>query len=95
MPGRNWFSPASGGLLCADCGHRQPARYPLSAAAERVLGLLQNGDDAALAGVRLGPGLAREVEHIMRRYLRYLLEREVNSALWLDRLRVTLKTQVK
>ncbi len=92
VPGQSWFSPASGGLLCGDCGHQQPVRYPLSGAAARVLVLLQDGDEASFSGLRTGPGLTREVEQIMRRYLRYLLEREVNSALWLDRLRVTLQT---
>ncbi len=89
-PGRNWFSPASGGLICADCGHLQPIRYPLSGGAERLLLLLQFGDETSVARVRPSVGLAREVEQVIRRYLRYLLEREVNSAFWLDRLRVTL-----
>lgn len=89
-PGGNWFSPVSGGLICTDCGHRQPTRYPLSGGAERLLVLLQSGDATSLARIRPGAGQAREVEQLIRRYLRYLLEREINSSFWLDRLRVTL-----
>ncbi len=91
VPGRNWFSPVSGGLLCADCGHQQPVRYPLSGGAERLLVLLQSGNATTARRIRPGAKLAREVEQVIRRYLRYLLEREINSAFWLDRLRVTLE----
>jgi hypothetical protein len=34
-----------------------------------------------------GARVAREIEMLLRNYLRYLLEREIRSAAWLDTLR--------
>jgi DNA repair protein RecO (recombination protein O) len=86
-PVTNSFSPGAGGMLCHNCSQSQPMAYPLSANAQKVLLLLQNNDYSVASGLKIDPGLSRQLEMVMRNYLRYLLEREIKSAAWLDTLR--------
>jgi DNA repair protein RecO (recombination protein O) len=86
-PTTNSFCPSAGGVLCPDCRQSQPLTYPLSVNALKVLRLLQNSDYSTASRLRLTPELSRELEGVMRDYLKYLLEREVKSAAWLDSLR--------
>jgi DNA repair protein RecO (recombination protein O) len=82
----NSFCPGAGGMLCPACQQDQPS-YPLSVNAQKVLLLLQNNDYSVASGLKIDPGLSRQLEMVMRNYLRYLLEREIKSAVWLDTLR--------
>jgi DNA repair protein RecO (recombination protein O) len=82
----NSFCPGAGGMLCPACHQNQPS-YPLSADAQKVLLLLQNNDFSLACGLKIEAGLAHQLEMVMRNYLRYLLEREIKSAAWLDTLR--------
>lgn len=83
----NSFSPGAGGMLCPACRQSQPQSYPLSANAQKVLLLLQNNDYSIVSKLELDSELSRQLEMVMRNYLRYLLEREIKSAVWLDTLR--------
>ncbi len=83
----NYFSPAAGGLLCPACNSSQPFSYPLSLNAQKVMRLLQGDDYAVAACVNIDAGLAHEIENVIGGYLKYILEREVKSAAWLDKLR--------
>ena len=80
------FSPAAGGVLCPACRQSHLA-YPLSERARKVLLLLQNSHYRELSGLEIDRELSRQLEILMRNYLRYLLEREVKSTAWLDSLR--------
>jgi DNA repair protein RecO (recombination protein O) len=86
-PETNFFSPRAGGVLCPGCQQSQPPAYPLSVDALKVLRWLQVSDDSAAGRLRITRLLSRELEAVMRAYLRYLLEREVKSTAWLDTLR--------
>jgi DNA repair protein RecO (recombination protein O) len=86
-PTPNYFSPAAGGMLCPDCNFNQPFSYPLSVNAQKVLRLLQNEDFSVAVRVKIDAELAREIENVIGGYLKYLLEKEVKSAAWLDTLR--------
>ncbi len=86
-PETNYFSPAAGGLLCPACNLNQPFSYALSVNAQKVLRLLQANDDPAAMRLKLDAALARELENVLSGYFRYILEREVKSAAWLDKLR--------
>lgn len=86
-PTTNYFSPGAGGMLCFNCSLSQPFTYPLSVNAQKVLRLLQSRDYSNASRVKIDPELARELEKIMSGYLRYLLEKEVKSAAWLETLR--------
>jgi DNA repair protein RecO (recombination protein O) len=83
----NSFCPSAGGILCPGCRQDQPQSYPLSVNAQKVLLLLQDNDYTVASGLKIDPGLSRQLEMVMRNYLRYLLEREIKSAAWLDTLR--------
>ena len=83
----NSFCPSAGGMLCPRCSQSQPFTYPLSVEAQKGLQLLQNSDYDTASGLKISPKLVRQLEMVMRNYLRYLLEREVKSAAWLDTLR--------
>jgi len=65
--------------------------YPLSVNAIKVLRLLQNSQYNITNRLKVKPQLLRELEEVMRRYLKYLLERDVKSASWLDALREQMK----
>ncbi|MFQ5988049.1 MAG: DNA repair protein RecO C-terminal domain-containing protein, partial [Dehalococcoidia bacterium] len=60
---------------------------PISLNALKVMRFLQKSEYAKARTVRLNAELARELEQTMRHYIRYLLEREVKSVEFLDRLR--------
>jgi len=83
----NSFCPGAGGMLCPNCSQTQPMNYPLSVNAQKVLLLLQNNDFGPASGLKIEAGVPHELEMVMRNYLRYLLEREIKSAAWLDTLR--------
>jgi DNA repair protein RecO (recombination protein O) len=83
----NYFSPAAGGIICPDCAYGQFAHYPITVNALKVLRLLQSSSLDTVERLRIDPELSRELEMILRNYLRYLLEREVKSAAWLDTLK--------
>ena len=83
----NSFSPSAGGILCPNCCQTQFLAHPLSVNALKVLRLLQSSDYNTASKLKMNHELSGEVEEVMRGYIKYLLEREVNSATWLDTLR--------
>jgi DNA repair protein RecO (recombination protein O) len=86
-PVTNYFSPTAGGMLCQKCNSNQAFSYPLSVNAQKVLRLLQNEDFKAAARVKIDSELTREIENVISGYFKYLLEKEVKAAAWLDTLR--------
>lgn len=90
-PVTNSFCPSAGGMLCPNCRQSQPLTHLLSVNALKVLRWLQSGNYGTISQLRMNRELSHELEAVMRDYLKYLLEREVKSAAWLD----TLRKQVK
>jgi DNA repair protein RecO (recombination protein O) len=86
QPVINAFSSSAGGVLCPECYRNQLLTRPISVDALKVLRLLQKSDSDTAARVKLNPKLSHELNMVMRDYLKYLLEREVKSAAWLDAL---------
>jgi DNA repair protein RecO (recombination protein O) len=86
-PVPNCFSPAAGGVLCSSCGSGAMSSRPLSVSALKVMRLLQRGSFGDVLRVRIGSTLAQEVEFHLRAYLIHVLERDVRSAAFIDRLR--------
>jgi DNA repair protein RecO (recombination protein O) len=83
----NYFGPAAGGLLCPACNLDQPFSYPLSVSAQNYLRLWQEGDYASAARIGLESSIDREIENVVGGYFKYLLEKDVKSAAWLDTMR--------
>jgi len=90
-PTTNSFCSSAGGMLCPNCRQSQPLTYPLSVNALKVLRLVQNSEYNTVSKLKVNPELSHELEEVMRDYIKYLLEREVKSAAWLDTLREQTK----
>jgi len=82
----NFFTPSGGGVLCPHCHSQEPIVHSLSLNALKVLRFLQRSHYAGVDRLRITPELSLELKRLMHGYIRYLLEREVKSADWLDRL---------
>jgi DNA repair protein RecO (recombination protein O) len=86
----NAFCSSSGGILCPNCKSEHPSSFSITVDALKVLRLFQiSGFDAA-SRLKVSPELSQELKTALASYIRYLLEREVKSASWLDSLREQL-----
>jgi DNA repair protein RecO (recombination protein O) len=84
-PVTNYFSPAAGGVLCLDCGGRNRT---VTVGALKVLRFIQSAPTyEQIARLRVPAGIMRELELLLRDYLRFLLERDLKSTAFLDGLR--------
>ena len=83
----NSWSAAAGGVLCPACAADDSLARELSLGALKVLRLLQRGGFADATRVRIAGALAEELERHLREYIRYVLERDLRSAAFLDTLR--------
>jgi len=86
-PDTNFFCSSLGGVLCHQCGFNEPTARPISLNTLKVLRLWQNCDFTAARRVRINRELAVELEQVMREYIKYLLEKQLKSTAWLDRLK--------
>jgi DNA repair protein RecO (recombination protein O) len=88
QPGdENYFSAGAGGVLCPDCRRKQPLSRPISLNALKTLRYWQSNDYEKARKVKVGVELMQELEIILRQYIRYILERDLKSTAWLDRLK--------
>jgi DNA repair protein RecO (recombination protein O) len=83
----NVFSGAAGGIVCEACRIDSSVLRPLSVNGLKVLRHLQTNSYEQCLRLRLDQALAAEVEDLLGRYLRYVLEHEVRSAAFLQSLR--------
>jgi DNA repair protein RecO (recombination protein O) len=84
---QNFFSPVAGGTYCASCGAGAVGSRALSVNGLKVLRLLQRASYKEVGGLNLPPALAQEVERHLRSYIVCVLERDVNAAAFVERLR--------
>lgn len=82
-----FFSAESGGLLDPACRPADRQAQPVSAAAIKVLRYLQTRSWETVKALSLRTPLQRELEMVMLYYLRYVLERNLKSIEFLQRLR--------
>ncbi len=87
QPVQNFFSPVAGGTYCASCGAGAAGSRALSVNGLKVLRLLQRASYEELVRLNLPPALAEEVERHLRSYIVCVLERDVNAAAFVERLR--------
>jgi DNA repair protein RecO (recombination protein O) len=87
QPVTNYWSASAGGVLCKDCLPSDEVVRPLSVNALKVLRLMEKESFSQVARVNVPPDLARELEGHLREYIRYMLEREVRSAAFIDAVR--------
>jgi DNA repair protein RecO (recombination protein O) len=86
-PRGNFFSSSGGGVLCPACRGKEPLSQPISLNGLKVMRFLQESDYSRASRLNINRDLSRELEGLMRHFIRYILEREVKSVAWLDRLR--------
>lgn len=92
-PAANFFSPASGGVLCPECSYRsQSSLNSVSVNALKVLRFFQDNYFEAALKLKIDRELSEELERILRNYIRYILEKEVKSVAWLDSLKEQMGT---
>jgi DNA repair protein RecO (recombination protein O) len=81
------FSADLGGLLCPNCEGTDPRAQPISAAAVKVMRYVQTRPWDVVGQLRLRPAVLHEIERVMHDYLTHILERDLKSADFLQRLR--------
>jgi DNA repair protein RecO (recombination protein O) len=86
-PQRNFFSTSGGGTLCPVCARNEPMVLPLTIDSLKTMRFLLNNDHVAASRLKINPLLSRELEQLLREYIRYVLEHEVKSLEFLDRMR--------
>jgi DNA repair protein RecO (recombination protein O) len=91
-PVTNSFCARIGGVVCPSCARNQPFARTISVNALKVLRFIQRNDYDAVSRLKINTSLSAEVEEITRSYLKYLLERDVRAANWLDELKEQMKT---
>jgi DNA repair protein RecO (recombination protein O) len=82
-----YFSAAQGGAVCAACGPGRPGLMRISEDALKHLRYFQSQPYSRVAGLRLRPGVLSEMEHVLQRYIVYLLERQLKSVEFLKLIR--------
>jgi DNA repair protein RecO (recombination protein O) len=83
----NYWTVAGGGVVCPACRTEEAAARPISANAVKLLRLLLHGRFSDVARVTIGGELGDELERAMLEYVRWVLERDVRSAAFIDTLR--------
>jgi recombinational DNA repair protein (RecF pathway) len=73
-------------VLCRECGYPDMSASTISVNALKVLRLWQRSDIATASRVKLSTELTREIKNILRDNIRYLLEKQLKSIKWMDRL---------
>jgi DNA repair protein RecO (recombination protein O) len=82
-----FFSAELGGVLCPDCRRADPQADAISLAALKVLRYLQTRPYNTVQRLKVRRALHSELEGLMFDYLQHLLERRLQSADFLRRLR--------
>jgi DNA repair protein RecO (recombination protein O) len=86
-PEQNFFAPQAGGVVCRACVPGLAGPRVLSLNGLKVLRLLQRGPYNDMARLKMAPELSEEVERHLRSYIVTVLERDVNSAAFIEKLR--------
>ena len=90
-PTTHSFCARIGGIVCPSCAVNQPFSRPLSLNALKVLRFIQRNNFDTVGRLKIDTVLSLELENITRSFLKYLLERDVRSANWLDELKEQMK----
>jgi len=83
----NFWSVSAGGAVCPSCADDSLRLAPLSLNALKMLRLLARARFEDAARVRISGKLAAELESHLTDYIRYVLERDVRSARFVETLR--------
>jgi DNA repair protein RecO (recombination protein O) len=82
-----FFSALQGGALCPGCGAGLPGAWSVSAEALKYLRHFQRSDYVGAQRARPAADVRIEVETLVQKYVTYLLERELNSPLFIKQIK--------
>jgi hypothetical protein len=85
-PADHFLAPIAGGVVCRSCVAGLAGPRVLTLNGLKLLRLLQRGTYNDVARVRIPPDLHDEIESHLRGYIITVLERDVNSAAFIERL---------
>ena len=85
-PVTNFFSPNTGGIVCPRCREHGAWVKPISVNALKCLRLYQASPREEACRIRLNAELSQELKQHIQSYMRHLLERDIKTATWIDRL---------
>jgi DNA repair protein RecO (recombination protein O) len=86
-PIENYWSATVGGAICTGCGDDSLRLAPLSLNGLKVLRLLLRAPFADVARIKLSAQLHADVQTVLTDQVRFVLEREVRSARFVETLR--------
>jgi DNA repair protein RecO (recombination protein O) len=86
QPVINYFSPEQGGVLCRECGYPDMGARTISVNALKVLRLWLKCDFETAKRVKLTTELVREIKNLMRDNVKWVLEKQLKSIQWMDKL---------
>lgn len=86
-PVDNYFSDSEGGVVCPGCAGGQTSLRRISVDAIKVLRWLQGVELLEAERLKIEAALSRDLESVIRGYVKYLLERDIKSTAWLDMIR--------
>jgi DNA repair protein RecO (recombination protein O) len=86
-PVTNYWTAAGGGVVCPACRIDEAAVRPIAPNTVKLLRLLLHGRFSDVARVIVDAELAGELERAMLEYVRWVLDRDVRSAAFIDTVR--------
>jgi DNA repair protein RecO (recombination protein O) len=86
-PVTNYWTASGGGVVCPSCRIDEAAVRPIAPNTVKLLRLLLHGRFSDVARVSVDAELAGELERAMLEYVRWVLERDVRSAAFIDTVR--------
>jgi DNA repair protein RecO (recombination protein O) len=93
LPQDQYFSASQGGVLCPSCGARITGSIPISMGALKYLRHFQRSNYSDAMRAQVSPILNQEIEAIMQLYMTYLLERSLNTPVFLRRVRKDVRAK--
>ena len=91
LPQDQYFSASQGGVLCPTCGVQLKGSIPISMGALKYLRHFQRSNYSDAMRARISPTLNQEIETVMQYYLTYLLERSLNTPVFLRQVRKDMR----
>ena len=85
--GENRFSPSGGGAICPTCGATHPGARLISVNTIKAMRLMSREPFNVFRRLRLTPDQAQEVEGALRAHINFILERQLRTSEFLDRMK--------
>ncbi|PIZ58547.1 DNA repair protein RecO [bacterium (Candidatus Torokbacteria) CG_4_10_14_0_2_um_filter_35_8] len=84
-PSKNYFSNKLGGVVCYKCKSEDKLSYGLQDEVVKLLRILQVKDFNFLKRLKVSQKTAKETSRVIKNFLRFVLEKDLDSSLFLER----------